>query len=37
MGYEKVGLIDTTKGKFMSEKEAEFLCLLGSAILYGKK
>ncbi|MBR1677790.1 MAG: class I SAM-dependent methyltransferase [Clostridia bacterium] len=37
MGYEKVELIDTTKGKFMSEKEAKFLFLSGSAILFGKK
>ena len=37
MGYEKVELIDTTKGQFMSEKEAKFLFLSGSAILFGKK
>ena len=37
MGYEKVELIDTTKGKFMTEKEAKRLFLSGSAILYGKK
>ena len=37
MGYEKVELIDTTKGKFMTEKEAKKLFLTGSAILYGKK
>ena len=37
MGYEKVELIDTTKDKFMTEKEAKKLFLTGSAILYGKK
>ena len=37
MGYEHVELIDTTKGVFMSEKEAKFLDLSGSALLLGKK
>lgn len=37
MGYEKVELIDTTKGKFMSPWEAKWMTLSGSAILYGKK
>ena len=37
MGYEKVELIDTTKDKFMTEKEAKKLFLTGSAILCGKK
>ena len=36
-GYEKVELIDTTKGLFMTEKEAKRLFLQGSAILVGKK
>ena len=37
MGYEKVELIDTTQGKFMSGREAKFLFLSGSALLVGKK
>lgn len=37
MGYEKVELIDTTKDKFMTEKEAKKLFLTGSAVLFGKK
>ena len=37
MGYEKVELIDTAKGKFLTEKEAKMLFLTGSAILCGKK
>lgn len=37
MGYEKVELLDTTKGKFMSEKEAKYLMLSSSALLVGKK
>jgi arsenite methyltransferase len=37
MGYERVELIDTTKGKFMSEKEARRLMLTGSMLLTGKK
>ena len=36
-GYEDVQLIDTTKGLFMSYKEAMFLCLGGSTLLIGKK
>ncbi len=37
MGYEKAELIDTTKGLFMTKKEARILCLNGSALLVGKK
>ena len=37
MGYEEVELIDTTKGVFMSPREALWMGLSGSAILKGKK
>jgi len=37
MGYEKVELIDTTDGTFLSAKEAKQLSLAGSKLLYGKK
>ena len=37
MGYEKVELIDTTDGKFMSRAEAATMFLTGSAILSGVK
>ena len=37
MGYERVELIDTTDGKFMSKSEAKRLMLTGSALLVGKK
>ncbi|MCR4671752.1 MAG: methyltransferase domain-containing protein [Lachnospiraceae bacterium] len=37
MGYEQVELIDTTEGKFMTRKEAFWMELSGSAILYGRK
>lgn len=37
LGFEKVELIDTTKGMFMSPKEAKWLVLSGSALLVGKK
>jgi len=37
MGYEKVELIDTTNGKFMSSFEASWMGLSGSKILLGKK
>ncbi len=37
MGYEKVELIDTTKGMFMSPFEAKWMGLSGSALLVGKK
>lgn len=37
MGYEKVELIDTTKGMFMSPKEAKWMSLSGSTLLVGKK
>ena len=36
-GYEDVQLIDTTKGLFMSHKEALFLGLYGSTLLIGRK
>ena len=37
MGYEKVELIDTTRGLFMSSFEATWMALSGSALLVGKK
>ena len=37
MGFEKVELIDTTNGKFMSPFEAKWMELSGSALLVGKK
>ena len=37
MGYERVELIDTTRGKFMSRGEALRLMLGGSTLLVGKK
>ena len=37
MGYERVELIDTTDGKFMSKSEAKRLMLTGSTLLVGKK
>ena len=37
MGYEKVELLDTTNGLFMSPSEATVLCMKGSALLVGKK
>ncbi len=37
MGYEKVELIDTTDGMFMSRSEAGWMALSGSALLVGKK
>lgn len=36
-GYEKVELIDTTDGMFMSKSEAKILGLSGSSLLIGKK
>ena len=36
-GYEDVQLIDTTKGLFMTHKEAIFLGLSGSTLLIGRK
>ena len=36
-GYEKVELIDTTKGMFMSPFEATWMTLSGSALLVGIK
>ncbi len=37
MGYERVALIDTTDGKFMSKKEAAHIMLTGSTLLVGRK
>ena len=37
MGYEKVELIDTTRGMFMSPFEAAWMTLSGSALLVGIK
>ena len=37
MGYEKVELIDTTDGRFMSPAEAKWMALSGSALLVGRK
>ena len=37
MGYERVELIDTTNGKFMSKSEAKRLMLTGSTLLVGRK
>ncbi len=37
MGYERVELIDTTKGLFMTRREAGFLMLRGSTLLVGTK
>ncbi len=37
MGYEKVELIDTTNGKFMSKTESIWMELSGSALLVGRK
>ena len=37
MGYERVEMIDTTDGKFMSRGESRRLLLTGSALLIGKK
>ena len=36
-GYTRVELIDTTKGLFMSKKEAKHLMLTGSTLLVGRK
>ena len=36
-GYQDLQLIDTTKGLFMSHKEAILLGLSGSTILIGRK
>ncbi len=36
-GYEKVELIDTTNGMFMTQKEAKRMMLSGSKLLVGKK
>ena len=37
MGYERVELIDTTDGSFMTPKEARHLMLRGSTLLVGRK
>ena len=37
MGYERVELIDTTDGKFMSKKETAHIMLRGSTLLVGRK
>ena len=37
MGYERIELIDTTDGKFMSGSEAKHLMLAGSTLLVGRK
>ena len=37
MGYERVELIDTTDGSFMTPKEAKRLMLRGSTLLRGIK
>jgi UDP-N-acetylglucosamine:LPS N-acetylglucosamine transferase len=36
-GYKEVELIDTANGMFISRKEAKWLMLEGSTILYGTK
>ncbi len=37
MGYERVELIDTANGKFISKREAACMALSGSALLVGRK
>ena len=37
MGYEKVEFLDTSRGLFMTKKEAAMLGLTGSGLLVGKK
>ena len=37
MGYEKVELLDTTDGSFMTSKEARAYMLTGSRLLFGRK
>ena len=37
MGHERVKLIDTTDGSFMTPKEAKRLMLRGSTLLVGRK
>ena len=36
-GYERVELIDTADGKFISKREAAWMALAGSALLTGRK
>ena len=37
MGYEKVELIDTTNGRFITKFESVWMALSGSALLIGRK
>ena len=37
LGYERVELIDTTRGLFITPFEAKWMALSGSALLVGKK
>ena len=37
MGYKKVELIDTAKGKFMTPWESKWMGLSGSGLLIGRK
>ena len=37
LGYERVELIDTTDGRFMTRREAAWMALSGSALLVGRK
>ena len=37
LGYERVELMDTTDGSFMTPKEAKRLMLRGSTLLVGRK
>jgi hypothetical protein len=37
MGYEKVELIDTTDGKYMTPWESKWMALSGSGLLIGRK
>ena len=37
MGYERVELIDTTDGRFMTKGESMWMALSGSALLVGRK
>lgn len=37
MDYEKIELLDTTDGSFMSSKEARAYMLTGSRLVFGEK
>ena len=37
LGYEQAELIPTDRGRFMTPREAKWMALSGSAILFGKK